>query len=90
VERSRRRPLPRHVLPTLYDRRTRSGVHSLELLHDRYEGRVWPSAVPMDTRLRDATALTAAAPPSGRGVDAYRRALTWLLAQDAAPQRQAA
>lgn len=90
VERSRRRPLPRHVLPTLYDRRTRSGVHSLELLHDRYEGRVWPSAVPMDTRLRDATALTAAAAPSGRGVDAYRRALNWLLAQDAAPQRQAA
>ncbi len=90
VERSRRRPLPRHVLPTLYDRRTRSGVHSLELLHDRYEGRVWPSAVPMDTRLRDATALTAAASPGGRGVDAYRRALNWLLAQDAAPQRQAA
>ena len=90
VERSRRRPLPRHVLPTLYDRRTRSGVHSLELLHDRYEGRVWPSAVPMDTRLRDATALTATASPSGRGVDAYRRALNWLLAQDVAPKRQAA
>ena len=90
VERSRRRPLPRHVLPTLYDRRTRSGVDSLELLHDRYEGRVWPSAVPMDTRLRDAAALTATALPSGRGVDAYRRALDWLLAQDAPPQRQAA
>ena len=90
VERSRRRPLPRHVLPTLYDRRTRSGVDSLELLHDRYEGRVWPSAVPMDTRLRDAAALTAAALPSGRGVDAYRRALSWLLAQETTPQRQAA
>jgi chromosome partitioning protein len=90
VERSRRRPLPRQVLPTLYDRRTRLGVDSLELLHDRYEGQVWPSAVPMDTRLRDATALTAAATPTGRGIDAYRRALAWLLAQDAAAQRLAA
>ncbi|MFD0738968.1 ParA family protein [Lysobacter koreensis] len=90
VERSRRRPLPQHVLPTLYDRRTRSGVHSLELLHDRYEGRVWPGAVPMDTRLRDAPALTTAIAPSGRGADAYRRALAWLLAQHHVPQRQAA
>lgn len=90
VERSRRRPLPRHVLPTLYDRRTRSGVDSLALLHDRYEGRVWPSAVPMDTRLRDAMALATAARPSGRGIDAYRNALAWLLAQDTASQRQAA
>ena len=90
VERSRRRPLPRHVLPTLYDRRTRSGVDSLGLLHERYEGRVWPSAVPMDTRLRDAAALTAATFPDGRGIDAYRRALDWLLAHDAAPQQQAA
>lgn len=79
IERSRRRPLPRHVLPTLYDRRTRSGVQSLQQLHDRYEGRVWPRAVPMDTRLRDAVALTTATPPSGRGADAYQAALGWLL-----------
>jgi chromosome partitioning protein len=90
VERSRRRTLPSFVLPTLYDRRTRSGIHNLDLLHDRYEGRVWPAAVPVDTRLRDANALTAAVPPSGRGADAYRRALTWLLAQSDASQRQAA
>ena len=88
VERSRRRPLPRHILPTLYDRRTRSGVNSLEHLHDRYEGLVWPRAVPMDTRLRDAAALTAAETPTGRGVDAYRSALAWLL--EAQPLRQEA
>jgi chromosome partitioning protein len=90
VERSRRRPLPRHVLPTLYDRRTRSSVQSLELLHDRYEGRVWPNAVPMDTRLRDAQALASAAAPTGRGANAYRRALAWLLAQTDTAQQQAA
>ncbi len=89
VERSRRRTLPAYVLPTLYDRRTRAGIHNLDLLHDRYEGRVWPHAVPVDTRLRDANGLTAAEAPTGRGADAYRRALAWLLAQSGA-QRQAA
>jgi len=90
VERSRRRPLPSYVLPTLYDRRTRSGIHNLDLLHDRYEGRVWPYAVPVDTRLRDAHALTDTLAPTGRGADAYRRALAWLLAQDDTANRQAA
>ena len=79
VERSRRRPLPRHVLPTLYDRRTRAGVNILRQLHERYEGQVWPKAVPMDTRLRDAMALTTSVPPTGRGADAYLSALNWLL-----------
>lgn len=84
VERSRRRPLPRHVLPTLFDRRTRTGVQSLYELQDRYGDRVWPHAVPMDTRLRDAAALVRAEPPDGRGVDMYRRALKWLLETEAA------
>ena len=88
VERSRRRPLPRHVLPTLYDRRTRSGVQSLDRLHELYEGRVWPKAIPMDTRLRDPATLTAAELPTGRGADAYRSALNWLLA--AMPRQQEA
>jgi len=90
VERSRRRPLPQHVLPTLYDKRTRSGVQSLEQLHAQYEGCVWPDAVPMDTRLRDAQGLTGEAGCSGRGADAYARALAWLLVQGEASQRQAA
>ena len=88
VERSRRRPLPQHILPTLYDRRTRAGVHVLDQLHERYEGRVWPKAVPMDTRLRDAPSLTLAEAPAGRGADAYRSALRWLL--DALPEQQEA
>ncbi len=79
VERSRRRPLPRHILPTLYDRRTRAGVTVLAQLKEHYEGRVWPKAIPMDTRLRDAMELTTAVAPTGRGADAYRSALNWLL-----------
>src|SRR5690606_27377937 len=90
VERSRRRPLPQHVLPTLYDKRTRSGVQRLDQLHAQYEGCGWPDAVPLDTRLRDAQGLTGEAGCSGRGADAYARALAWLLVQGEASQRRAA
>ena len=79
VERSRRRALPRHIVPTLFDRRTKSGVQSLEQLRDRHGGKVWPGVVPMDTRLRDAHTLTEAELPDCRGTEAYARALAWLL-----------
>jgi chromosome partitioning protein len=78
VGRSRRRPLPHAVVPTLHDRRTRSGMQSLHTLRERHGADVWPGAVPVDTRLRDATAL-ASGPLHGRGADAYREALDWLL-----------
>lgn len=89
VERSRRRPLPRNILPTLYDRRTRTGTDSLRELHERHGARAWPQAVPMDTRLRDAARLAGAQPPGGRGFDAYAAALDWLLESDDV-QREAA
>lgn len=89
VERSRRRPLPRQILATLYDRRTRAGVQSLEQLRERYGTLVWPGVVPMDTRLRDAMALASNAASSGRGAEAYSRALEWLLQAEEA-QREAA
>jgi chromosome partitioning protein len=83
VERSRRRALPRRILPTLFDRRTKSGVQSLEQLRERHGDKVWPGVVPMDTRLRDAPSLTDAELPDCRGTEAYARALAWLLRSDA-------
>jgi len=83
IERSRRRPLPVRILPTLFDRRTRVCVDTLAVLHERHPECTWVQAVPLDTRLRDAALLTAPELPNetlqGRGVDAYRRALAWLL-----------
>ena len=89
VERSRRRALPRRILPTLYDRRTRSGVQSLEQLREMHGAQVWPGVVPMDTRLRDANALATPAEQASRGIEAYARALAWLLGDDD-QQREAA
>lgn len=78
VERSRRRPLPYSVVPTLHDRRTRAGTLCLHELHETHGAAVFPGAVPVDTRLRDAAAIAGGAPLQGRGTDAYREVLTWL------------
>ncbi|GAB6195535.1 ParA family protein [Lysobacter xanthus] len=79
VERSRRRPLPRAIVPTLHDKRTRSGQQSLEQLRETYGGQVSPDPIPLDTRLREASAVATGPRLACRGADAYRDALQWLL-----------
>lgn len=89
IERSRKRPLPARILPTLFDRRTRACTETLELLRERHPERTWVQAVPLDTRLRDAAELAAAELPGevihSRGFDAYQRALAWLLREAVQP-----
>lgn len=91
IERSRRQPLPVSILPTLYDRRTRSGVDSLARMRETHDALVWDEQVPVDTRLRDALNLATgpANDAGGRGIDAYARALDWLLATHKALERAA-
>ncbi|WP_411834793.1 ParA family protein [Pseudoxanthomonas mexicana] len=87
IERSRRRPLPVSVLPTMYDRRTRTGAETLREMQRQHGPRVWDDAIPTDTRLCNVAALTSTAPAEqypGRGLSAYRRALEWILATEAA------
>ncbi|CBA15880.1 ParA family protein [Xanthomonas albilineans] len=93
VERSRRRPLPASILPTLFDKRTRAGNETLRQMQDSYGERVWEDAIPVDTKICNVKALTIAGVPGdypGRGLAAYRRALEWLLANDATQMEQAA
>ncbi|WP_434213410.1 ParA family protein [[Pseudomonas] boreopolis] len=93
VQRSRRRELPLSILPTLFDRRTRAGHESLKEMQARYGERVWEDAIPVDTRISNVDLLTAPASTDdypGRGLAAYRRALEWMLANDAARMEQAA
>ncbi len=93
VERSRRRPLPMSILPTLFDRRTRAGNESVRHMQDRHGQRVWQDAIPVDTRISNAAGLTHPVLGDdypGRGLAAYRRALNWILADDARVLEQAA
>jgi chromosome partitioning protein len=88
IERSRRRALPASVLPTLFDRRTRAGTSTLDAIREAHPAQTWVQAVPLDTRLREAEALCRPELPAdlaaGRGLEAYTRALDWLLREDAA------
>jgi len=84
VGRSRSRPLPVSILPTLFDRRTRIAIDTLAAMRGRFEGQVWSEAVPVDTRLRDMQHLLGPEPneAGSRGLASYARALDWLLASD--------
>lgn len=84
VMRSQDRSLPYYVIPTLFDRRTQASTGSLRLLRQTYENCIWPAAIPVDTRFRDAS--KAGMPPNvydanSRGVTAYSSLLKYLLSQ---------
>jgi len=85
VMRSQKRELPYLVVPTMFDRRTQASVGSLRLLRQTYDGHIWPSAIPVDTRFRDAS--RAGVPPSNyesgcRGVVAYGSLLKYLMSHE--------
>ena len=83
VEKSRNRPLPLNILPTLHDKRTRAGVETLHTLQRRHGAQVWEDAIALDTKLSNVGLLTQPASSDaypGRGLAAYRRALEWILA----------
>ena len=88
VMKSQRRELPFTVIPTMFDRRTHASVDSLRILRNSYLGHIWPSAISIDTKLRDAS--KAGKPPnefdaSTRGVKGYMSLLKFLLGQESVP-----
>ncbi|WP_096618942.1 ParA family protein [Candidatus Enterovibrio altilux] len=75
------------IVPTMYDKRTRASLETLQELKIRYSGQIWASAVPIDAKFCDASLKHM--PPSYyvkncRGVFAYKRLLSYLerLEQD--------
>jgi chromosome partitioning protein len=75
VERSRGRPMPHLIVPTLFDQRTRASIDSLDALHCHYRARLAEEPIPVDTLFRSAS--EAGVPlsrlrPTARGVGPYR------------------
>ncbi|AVW95830.1 ParA family protein [Vibrio parahaemolyticus] len=69
------------IVPTMYDKRTRASLQTLTQLKKDYSNQVWTSAVPIDTKFRDASLkhLPASHFASGsRGVFAYKQLLIYL------------
>ncbi len=81
VQRSRSRPLPYTIVPTLYDRRTRASVESLKEIRRVYGDKAWEGAIPVDTQFRDASRAgrpLTVMQPWARGSIAYRKLLDTL------------
>lgn len=55
VTRSQRRELDYLVIPTMFDRRTQASIKSLKTLKVQHQGHIWDLAIPVDTKLRDAS-----------------------------------
>lgn len=71
------------VIPTMFDRRTKASIVSLQTLQQNYSQNIWRAVIPVDTQFRNASLKHM--PPSmysrsSRGVAAYGALLQDLLA----------
>lgn len=81
VMRSQNRQLPYTIVPTLFDRRTTASMTTLKEMRRQYPESLWDEAIPVDTRLRDAShegIFPHQMDADGRGVRAYRHLLASL------------
>ena len=85
VHHSRKSPINYVIVPTQFDRRTSASVNSLEELRERYPDHVWDGVIPVDTKIRDASAEGIPAPqyhPGSRAVMAYANLLETLTREE--------
>ena len=81
VMKSQRNHLDYSIIPTMFDRRTQASVQSLNQLRREYGRELWRFAIPVDTKLRDASqkgVVPSALSGNSHGVRAYRRLLSDL------------
>lgn len=55
INHSRQQSLPYLIVPTMYDRRTRSSSQSLAMMRAQHQNSVWNNVIPVDTQFRDAS-----------------------------------
>ncbi|WP_028862495.1 ParA family protein [Psychromonas aquimarina] len=70
------------IIPTMYDKRTRASLNTLEALKNRYSDKVWSGVIPVDTKFRDASLENLPVSfysRNCRGVFAYETLLNYLL-----------
>ncbi|MFC3912198.1 ParA family protein [Pseudaeromonas sharmana] len=85
MQHSSQLPFNYTIVPTMFDKRTKASLQSLESVRGLYGARVWDSVIPIDTKFRDASHMHV--PPSlyapdSRGSQAYLGLLNYLLAEE--------
>ncbi|ODS23708.1 cobalamin biosynthesis protein CobQ [Candidatus Endobugula sertula] len=81
LSQSQQRLLEYVIVPTMFDQRTHASVGSLSSIRHKYGTQTWPSKIPVDTRLRDAS--KAGIPPhlfdsNSHSINSYRSLYQWL------------
>lgn len=88
IRRSLKSALPYLIVPTLYDKRTRAGRHTLEALQREYPDDLWELVIPVDTQFREASQYGVPIhqlAPMARGTLAYGALLDTLMGSSALP-----
>ena len=63
------------IVPTMFDRRTKASLQSIEFLRDNYQDKIWRGCIPIDTRFRESSSRRTPLPimdSTSRGAIAYR------------------
>jgi len=82
MNKSRGKSFDYNIIPTMFDKRTKASVTTLNELRNTYKNRVWSGVIPVDTKFRDASleylpiSLYA---KNCRGSFAYETLLNYLL-----------
>lgn len=82
ITRSRKSPLKSVIVPTMFDRRTRASLESLQALREKYTDKVWDDVIPVDTKFREASRQgipISMLNKSTRGSKSYALLLDYLL-----------
>lgn len=81
MQRSKRDKFRYTVIPTMFDKRTRASLMTLQSIKEQYGEAVWNAVIPIDTKFRDASLLhipPSIYAPGSRGTYAYETLLNHL------------
>ena len=84
IIKSRKHPLVYTVVGTMFDRRTRAAIDSLQVLREQYGKKIWESVIPLDTQFREASRKglpIAYVAPGSRGALAYEALMQALVGE---------
>ncbi|MCE9957086.1 ParA family protein [Aeromonas rivipollensis] len=81
MQRSKRDKFHYTVIPTMFDKRTRASLMTLQSIKEQYGEAVWNAVIPIDTKFRDASLLhipPSIYAPGSRGTYAYETLLNFI------------
>ena len=81
MQRSKRDKFRYTVTPTMFDKRTRASLMTLQSIKEQYGEAVWNAVIPIDTKFRDASLLhipPSIYAPGSRGTYAYETLLNFI------------